>query len=49
MESGNRLPRMETLLKLEGALELQRGTLMEGMTYQPNVWAQGGFRIEGED
>lgn len=49
MESGSRLPRLETLLKLEGALELQHGALMEGMTYQPNVWAQGGFRIEGGD
>ena len=35
MESGKRLPRLDSLLKLAGALDKNPSVLLEGMSYQP--------------
>jgi transcriptional regulator with XRE-family HTH domain len=45
MESGNRLPRFETLIKLVGALETEPDALMQGIAWEPNVSRAGGFRV----
>lgn len=48
MESGNRLPRFETLVKLVGALGVSPEALMEGIAWQPNVSQAGGFKVTAE-
>jgi len=45
MESGNRLPRFETLVKLVGALGVSPEALMEGIVWEPNVSRAGGFKV----
>jgi transcriptional regulator with XRE-family HTH domain len=47
MESGNRLPRFETLVKLVGALEVSPEALMEGIAWEPIVSRPGGFKVSG--
>ena len=45
IESGQRQPRLETLVKLAGALEVSVSALVEGIVWEPVVEARGGFRI----
>jgi transcriptional regulator with XRE-family HTH domain len=45
MESGNRLPRFETLVKLVGALQVSPEALMKGITWEPIVSRPGGFKV----
>ena len=45
MESGKRLPRFETLVKLLGALDASPEDLMKGIAWEPNVSQAGGLRI----
>jgi transcriptional regulator with XRE-family HTH domain len=45
MESGKRLPRFETLVKLVGALEVSPEALMKGIVWEPNVSRAGGFKV----
>jgi transcriptional regulator with XRE-family HTH domain len=45
MESGKRLPRFETLVKLVGALEATPEALMSGITWEPNVRTHGGLNV----
>jgi transcriptional regulator with XRE-family HTH domain len=49
MESGKRLPRFETLVKLVGALEATPAELMRGIAWEPNVSQPGGFRVSQGD
>lgn len=49
MESGNRLPRFETLVKLVGALGVSPEALMKGIVWEPNVSRAGGFRVEDDE
>lgn len=49
MESGSRLPRFETLVKLVGALETTPEALMRGIAWEPNVSQAGGFRVVRRD
>lgn len=45
MEGGQRLPRLETLVKLVGALEISSEALLEGITWEPVLSTPGGFRV----
>jgi hypothetical protein len=45
MESGKRLPRFETLVKLVGALDASPEALMRGIAWKPNVLSSGGLEV----
>ena len=45
MESGGRLPRLDTLVKLAGALEVPIEKLLEGITWEPSVTRIGQFKV----
>lgn len=44
LERGGRLPRIDTLAKLAGALEVEPGTLFEGITWTPGDFRRGQFK-----
>ena len=43
LERGHRLPRIDTVIKLAGALELPPGDLLKGMAWKPGRWPSGRF------
>jgi transcriptional regulator with XRE-family HTH domain len=43
LESGKRLPRLETLLKLAGALEVEPGVLIGPARWRPGIHEYGSF------
>jgi transcriptional regulator with XRE-family HTH domain len=45
MESGKRLPRLDTLVKLAGALEVEVPKLVEGISWEPTVTQSGQFDV----
>jgi transcriptional regulator with XRE-family HTH domain len=45
IEGGKRMPRLDTLVKLAGALEIEPGTLLDGIVWEPTVTKVGQFRI----
>jgi transcriptional regulator with XRE-family HTH domain len=45
MESGKRLPRLDTLVKLAGALEVEVPRLVEGIRWEPAVSGDGQFEV----
>lgn len=45
LERGIRLPRIDTLVKLAGALEVEPGELLRGIEWSPGSPVQGGFRF----
>jgi transcriptional regulator with XRE-family HTH domain len=45
MESGKRLPRLDTLIKLAGALEVEIPRLVEGIAWAPTVTHSGQFDV----
>lgn len=48
MESGGRLPRIDTLMKLAAALEVRVETLLEGIEWlPPGPRASGSFAVKG--
>ena len=47
LERGARLPRIDTLVKLAGALGVPAGSLLEGIKWRPGHAEPGGFGIEG--
>lgn len=49
LERGTRLPRLDTLLKVAGALELEVGELFEGMAWRPGGPRVGSFEVGGEE
>jgi transcriptional regulator with XRE-family HTH domain len=49
LERGERLPRIDTLLKLAGALELPPARLLEGMSWSPGRIAVGAFSVAEDD
>jgi len=42
LERGIRIPRMDTVVKLAGALEVPPGDLMKGMAWKPPAFAAKG-------
>lgn len=45
MESGKRLPRLDTLVKLAGALEVELPKLVEGIVWEPTITKSGRFDV----
>jgi transcriptional regulator with XRE-family HTH domain len=45
IESGKRMPRLDTLVKLAGALEVPPSRLLEGIAWIPAVTQDGEFDI----
>jgi transcriptional regulator with XRE-family HTH domain len=43
LERGHRLPRMDTIVKLAGALSIPPGDLFKGMTWKPSRTPRGRF------
>lgn len=48
LERGLRLPRIDTVVKLAGALEIGPGKLLEGMAWDPGGIRYGRFTPEGD-
>jgi hypothetical protein len=48
LERGARLPRIDTILKLAGGLEIHPGELLEGVTWHPGPHRPGRFQIDGQ-
>jgi transcriptional regulator with XRE-family HTH domain len=47
LERGIRLPRIDTLLKLAGALEVEPGDMLDGMGWSAGAATRGRFRVGG--
>jgi transcriptional regulator with XRE-family HTH domain len=45
LESGRRQPRLDTLMKLAGALEVPLSALVEGISWRPAVTDAGEFSV----
>jgi transcriptional regulator with XRE-family HTH domain len=45
MEKGERLPRLDTLVKLAGALATKPETLLEGIGWEPTLSRTGRFKV----
>lgn len=48
LERGERIPRIDTAIKLAGAVGVPLGALVDGIEWDPGHAAPGSFRIEGE-
>lgn len=48
LERGLRLPRIDTLLKLLGSLEISADELLVGLEWTPGGMVYGSFRFDGE-
>lgn len=49
IESGQRMPRLDTLIKLAGALGVPVGDLVEGITWSPAEQRRGGFVVSADE
>lgn len=45
IEGSHRMPRLDTLVKLAGALAVTPNDLLEGVTWAPSVHRRGEFRV----
>jgi transcriptional regulator with XRE-family HTH domain len=45
LERGIRLPRIDTLIKLAGAIEVDPGELLDGLDWKLAIPSTGGFRV----
>ncbi len=48
IEAGERLPRLETLVKLAGALGVTTNDLVEGIAWEPFEQLSGGFAVSAD-
>jgi transcriptional regulator with XRE-family HTH domain len=48
LERGHRVPRIDTLLKLAGALEVSPGELLDGISSLPGRLAEGAFSLTSD-
>lgn len=48
LERAERVPRIDTLLKLAGALGINSAALLDGLAWTPAELTSGGFRFDGE-
>ena len=48
LERGIRLPRIDTLVKLAGALEVPPGELLDGLDWSPGGTLVGQFRVRDD-
>ena len=44
-ETGKRRPRLDTLVKLAGALGISPEDLLEGISWDPNAMTSGNFKV----
>lgn len=49
LERGERLPRVDTLIKVAGALGVSAGELLEGITWEPGYAQRGKFGVSAHD
>jgi transcriptional regulator with XRE-family HTH domain len=49
LERGTRIPRIDTLIKLAGALSIPPGELIDGIDWTPGSSTSGDFSIAGGD
>ena len=49
LERGLRLPRVDTLVKLVGSLEISADELLAGLEWTPGEMTYGRFRLSEED
>jgi transcriptional regulator with XRE-family HTH domain len=49
LERGGRIPRIDTLAKLAGALGVPTSSLLEGIDWQPGEFTRGGFRLRSRN
>ena len=47
LENGKRLPRLDTIIQLAGAMEMEPCGLLDGMTWTPEGHKQGRFYLVG--
>lgn len=47
LENGRRVPRLDTIIKLLGALDVEPGILLKGMDWTPSAPKEGHFHILG--
>jgi transcriptional regulator with XRE-family HTH domain len=45
LERGGRLPRIDTVAKLAGALGVPAASLLDGIAWEPGEFTRGGFRV----
>lgn len=45
IESGKRMPRLDTLVKLAGALEVPISELVDGLVWEPTITKAGAFKV----
>lgn len=48
LERGQRLPRLDSIVRLAGGLEIEPGELLEGMRYRPGRFAPGKYEVTDE-
>jgi transcriptional regulator with XRE-family HTH domain len=49
LEGGKRLPRIDTLVKLAGALSIAPDELLEGIVWRPGAAVTGNFELTAQD
>jgi transcriptional regulator with XRE-family HTH domain len=49
LETGGRMPRMKTLVKLAGVFNTSVDALLKGITWEPPVAGPGGFKVSAPD
>ncbi|HEY0392669.1 MAG TPA: helix-turn-helix transcriptional regulator [Solirubrobacterales bacterium] len=49
LERGGRIPRIDTLVKLAGALGVEPADLLDGIRWEPGQIRRGAFKSAGEE
>jgi transcriptional regulator with XRE-family HTH domain len=49
IEGGHRMPRLDTLIRLAGALDVTLQDLVEGIAWEPSILSPGRFVVEPID
>ncbi len=49
LERGERLPRIDTVIKLAGALAIPPAELIEGIDWSPGSTSRGSFSLDSSD
>lgn len=48
LERGDRLPRLDSIVRLAGGLEIEPSELLDGMRYRPGGFKQGRYEVTDE-
>lgn len=49
LERGERVPRIDSLVKLAGSLGISAAELLDGLEWSPGETVYGSFQLSGED